>query len=663
MEVVNFDKETDESIDSNTILRYLEESSNSQIMLELSCRQVLTDQDIEQVAFVLKQDHHLQLQTLKLSKNGLTDLSAPALADILRWTAPTLRELDLSENAVKATGLQSLVEGALTLSTCRLTTLNLSNNKLDAKGAHTLAALIRGNTSIHTLHLGHNNLRHRSIKAISKSLCESSSNIRHLDLTQNKLEDRGAKDIAMALDPRSSQCQLETLNLCNNKIRSNGAFHLADAFVKGKNLFLKTLDLSDNFIEANGAEAFGVVLRFSYTLEELNLSRNNIGDQGVMVIAQGLKENPESRLKRLDLSWNAIKNEGACKLADMLTGHSGLMYLNLKSNFICDAGIQALAQSLPFHIALEELDLTGNQMRDASPLIDALCHHTTKLQRLHCEQNQLTPQEQARLEAAFTFRENKLGWLGKLLRDIKEKTQVSCNLSNRNHSDEEIIALSRQLAKYHRKTTTAVFGGANVTYRGIVKLAATVIAENTANLQRLYLKQAPLVGDVGAAALAQGLACNNTIRCLSLTRCNITGEGARMLSNALRRNSTLQRLSLEGNQIGDAGFQELCKAILKPTKQRQSGLISLNVGQNEISDSGFCNMPSIIRLDELHLDGNCITDRGALDLAKAVMGNKSLRWLNLRNNQQLSWKGVETLKMFLHTSLVLDCDPRENPIS
>ena len=123
------------------------------------------------------------------------------------------------------------------------------------------------------------------------------------------------------------------------------------------------------------------------------------------------------------------------------------------------------------------------------------------------------------------------------------------------------------------------------------------------------------------------------------------------------------RKRLKGNRIGDEGFQELCEAVkARPINMQQeerhtsSSLISINVGENGITDAGLGNMPCISQLEELYLDGNDITDRGALDLAKAVMGNKSMRWLNLEANPRLSWKGIETLKMFLHKPEVLDAD-------
>jgi NLR family CARD domain-containing protein 3 len=649
----NSDENSSQIVDGDHMLRYL--AANHPNVQELVCSQVLNDADIDNLSAFLIQNYtpDMQLRSLQLPKNNLTVSCAKALAHIIHST-PTLVDLDLSDNCVKAEGLSIVIDDALAVSTCRLTDLNLSNNKLGGRqGASLIAKLLRDNTSLRTLVLGHNDLggRNQSMKEILTSLHRSC--LLHLDLTANKLGDRGAAGIAEALAAPDGKLQI--LNLANNKIRYSGAYKLADAFVKHNNTALLKLDLRDNMIEAEGAQAFGSALRLSYTLQELNLSRNNIGDDGLRVIALGLKENRTSALRRLDLSWNGIKDGGARLLADMLMDNSVLTYLNLRCNFICDEGIRALAESLPFPLALDELDLVGNQMRDPTALIDALCHHVTKLEILRCEQNRMSPEAESRLQAAFMFRANKRGWLGGLLREIRERKQVSCNLSTRQHSDEELIAISRHLSKYKPKVTTAMFGGTQVTFRGITILAQEVLSTNSAHLQRLYIRNAPIT-DIGAAALAQALASNTTLRCLSLAKCHITEDGAKMISNSLRRNSTLTRLSLEVNQIGDKGFREICEAILDPP---HPSLISLNVSQNGITDHGLACLLSITKLDELHLGGNnLVTDFGALSLAMAVYGNQTLRWLNVCKTG-LSCKGIKVLQMFLHTPYVLDHDSRQ----
>ncbi len=643
--VAKFDKTpSDESfINGGEILKYL--ANNIAHIEQIHCSHVFQNEDIARLHTILCENHEkVKLRSLKLPKNGLTTESVPSLARIIQQTE-FLREIDLSDNEIKPEGLSYLLDHALVLPTCRLESVHLSNNKLGAKGASVVASLLRANHYLRELFLSHNSFG-RSIKSLGLYL----GRLVRLDLSQNKLGDRGAHVVGEVL--ASPECLLEDLDLSNNKIGHNGAYHLADAFIKGHNKSLKILNLMDNNIETEGAEAFGVVLKFSHTLQELNLSRNSIGDNGVRLIAQGLIENEDTCLQGLDISWNGIKDAGAGFLAEMLVQNSSLTLLNLKCNFICDSGMKALAESLKADMALEELNLVGNQMRDPSPFIHVVCRHSIKLKTLYFEQNVLTDEAENQLHAAFAFRENKKGWLGKILRDVKEKKMICFDLTKKKHGDEEVLAIMVSLAKFKPCVTCASFGGCLVSCRSVGRLSESVLAANGVNLQRLYIKDAPL-GFNGAVALAKALLKNTTLRCLSLKRCDI-GEGSLQIAQALADNTSLLRLDLEGNSIGNLGFQEICKSVFGD-KTNHPSLISLNVANNRIYDTGLSHLCCISKLEDLRLDGNRITDMAALDIAKAIMGHSSLKWLCLRNTD-ITWKGVRALKLFLHNPLVLDAD-------
>jgi Ran GTPase-activating protein (RanGAP) involved in mRNA processing and transport len=643
--VAKFDKiPSDESfVNSDEILQYL--ANNIAQIEKIHCSHVFQNEDVAKLHTILFENHEIvKLRSLKLPKNGLTTESVPSLARIIQQTE-LLREIDLSDNEIKPEGLSFLLDHALLLPTCLLESIHLSNNKLGPKGASVIASLLRAEHSLRELSLSHNSFG-RSIKSMGLYL----GRLVRLDLSQNKLGDRGAHIIGEVL--AAPECLLEVLDLSNNKIGYSGAYHLADAFIKGHNKSLQILNLMDNNIETEGAEAFGVVLKFSHTLRELNLSRNSIGDNGVRLIAQGIIENEDTCLQSLDVSWNGIKDAGAGFLAEMLMQNSALTHLNLKCNFICDSGMKVLAESLKADMALEVLNLVGNQMRDPSPFIHVVCCHPIKLKTLYFEQNVLTDEAENQLHAAFAFRENKKGWLGKILRDIKEKKMICFDLTKKRHGDEELLAIMVSLAKFKPCVTSASFGGSMVSCRSVGRLSECVVAANEVNLQRLYIKDTPL-GFNGAVALAKALLKNTTIRCLSLKRCDL-GEGSLQIARALADNASLLRLDLEGNSIGDLGFQEICKSVFTDSKNHPS-LISLNVANNRINDAGLSHLHCITKLEDLRLDGNRITDMAALDIAKAVMGHSSLKWLCLRNTD-ITWKGVRALTLFLHTPLVLDAD-------
>jgi len=96
-------------------------------------------------------------------------------------------------------------------------------------------------------------------------------------------------------------------------------------------------------------------------------------------------------------------------------------------------------------------------------------------------------------------------------------------------------------------------------------------------------------------------------------------------------------------------------------------LKSLNVSSCGITDHGLSLSWAPLDLEELHLGNNDITDLGALELAKSLCisssgqqtNGRGLRWLGLSGNR-LTWKGIQTLKLFLPASSVLEADNQQD---
>ena len=71
----------------------------------------------------------------------------------------------------------------------------------------------------------------------------------------------------------------------------------------------------------------------------------------------------ECRLSELLLGGNRLRDEGAMKLADIITASRSLLHLDVGSNSITSKGLCALARAVSHHTTLQEMELWGN--RDA----------------------------------------------------------------------------------------------------------------------------------------------------------------------------------------------------------------------------------------------------------------------------------------------------------
>mmetsp|Transcript_16009 Transcript_16009/g.44064 ORF Transcript_16009/g.44064 Transcript_16009/m.44064 type:complete len:696 (+) Transcript_16009:267-2354(+) len=658
-------------IDSDHVLRYYEDRKH--VVRELCVGgQLWQDEHVGELAGIVRgrdggAHHHTSndicLQRLSLSNNELTSGSADSLANIVE-NVHTLRELDLSDNKVELSGLKRLGR-ALRGDRSALRSLNLFNNHLSSKCADQISDILRDNTTLVSLNLGKNQLRSMGCIAKLATAFQRNAYLQQLDLSHNKMGNKGATKLAPVLDPSESLCPLQELNLANNNLTEAGIHELIGAMIEGQNTQLTKLILSNNNLGGNdkaqsrdgedgserkeGIRACAIFLQYSHTIQEMILSACNVGDEGVELLCHGIQEEhlSASSLRVLDLGWNCIHDSGAVRLAAMLEANDSLEVLNLASNGIDNAGAEALASCLLPNNRLKELNLAVNQIRDggAIKLAEAICHVECTLITLKWEDNRrISNLGRGRLEGAFRFREARSCWLGKTLRDIETRRNMpSLKLKL---GDDELICICHHLGIHRPKLPFFKLSESmprTVTNRGIDVLAKTVISQNCIPLKRLYVYNTH-IGDRGAAAISQALLHNQYLTTLSLVSCDISDEGASFLANLLLRKTKLQRIDLKKNQIGHVGAQKLFHAIcddpVHPT------VTTLNLSQNLLTDMAVCTLGSFEPLTEVFLGENMLTDRGALDLAKACMLSPKLARLHVPGNQ-MTKRGIQALNLFL----------------
>lgn len=99
--------------------------------------------------------------------------------------------------------------------------------------------------------------------------------------------------------------------------------------------------------------------RSTNTLEELDVSGNDIDDDDLDILAMALQKNQS--VKHVDLGSNKISGNAARSLAKTIeSNESGVETLNLSHNSICDEDASILIDSLGSNSKLTTLDLQGN---------------------------------------------------------------------------------------------------------------------------------------------------------------------------------------------------------------------------------------------------------------------------------------------------------------
>ena len=114
--------------------------------------------------------------------------------------------------------------------------------------------------------------------------------------------------------------ELQTLDLSCNAIDDGGVDALVGVLTNSR---LQHMYLSSNRITAGACQSLAVLLtNMSSNLEELSLYRNNIGNEGALILSNALTSN--RKLKELDLEGNGITVEGWSSFSKVLCDTSSV---------------------------------------------------------------------------------------------------------------------------------------------------------------------------------------------------------------------------------------------------------------------------------------------------------------------------------------------------
>ena len=194
--------------------------------------------------------------------------------------------------------------------------------------------------------------------------------------------------------------KMKQLNMINVGLDNSGMEILAEGLTYNASLTDGVLDLSENDIGDQGLQALAFSLASNTNLRELRLANNNIGDVGLETLADSLARNRALRVLSIarntaitvsgvrsvsrilrssgleDLCLDGInfsyEYHGWNTLADALSTNNSLVSLSLQCWWgdvsIGDDGLRALARGLSHNSHLKTLDLSGNRAITTSGL-------------------------------------------------------------------------------------------------------------------------------------------------------------------------------------------------------------------------------------------------------------------------------------------------------
>ncbi|XP_050162766.1 F-actin-uncapping protein LRRC16A isoform X7 [Myiozetetes cayanensis] len=342
------------------------------------------------------------------------------------------------------------------------------------------------------------------------------------------------------------------------------------------NQWFTKLSSKDLKLSTDVCEQILRVVSRSNRLEELVLENAGLRTDFAQKLASALAHNPNSGLHTINLASNPLEDRGVSSLSIQFAKlPKGLKHLNLSKTSLSPKGVNSLSQSLSANSLIANtlvyLDLSGNALRgdDLSSLYNFLA-----------QPNALVHLDLSNTECALDM------VCGALLRGCLQHLAV--------------LSLSRTLFS-HRK-------GKEVP-PSFKQFFSSSLALMQINLSGTKLPPEPL------KALLLGLACNHNLKevsldlssceplqSLSLADSKLKTE-VTIIINALGSNTSLTKVDISGNAMGDMGAKMLAKALQINTKLR-----------------------TVI------WDKNNITAQGFQDIAVALEKNYTLRFMPIPMN-------------------------------
>lgn len=575
-----------------------------------------------------------EIKSLDLGNNNIGDVGVTEFAKVLPQTQIT--NIDLSGCNIK---VQGAIELANALPQSKIRSLNLRGNDIESAGAAALVQALPqsqlsclnlwvkgdkwGETFVLAVDLSESKSKSkgfdldsekigRGVTALTKTVLHSKA--KDLDLRGLNINDQEAIVIAYVLTKVLPKSQITHINLSKNNIGVEGAIALAQALLQTK---ITSLDLLDNKIGDDGAAAFAQALPRSQ-ITHLDLSENNIGDDGLIELVKTL---PQSKIESFSLKHNKIQR-AATILAQALS-QTKITNLDLLDNNIGDEGATALAKVL-LDSQIINLGLSKNNIGVEGAIAFA----------------QTLPQSQI---TDFNFSDNNIGDGGAIAfaKILVQSKIMNIDLSRNNIGVVGAAALAQPLTKSKVKN---IYLNGNKIWDGRVAASAQTLPQTQFN--GFYFSEYDIGDDEdeASASLAHLPYLGDSLKV------NQIDSTAAALAKCVQGQSTFKLIDGRMTSVGAAA---LAKVLIMPGNK----ITSLDLSKNHLfGDSGVAKLAIALpksQITRLNLKSTNIGDAGAAELAAVLVSpDNKITSLDLSENL-IGYKGCGALLIAVKSSCIV----------
>ncbi len=276
---------------------------------------------------------------LVIKRNHVSERGAGAVAELAASNSESLLRISVKKNHLGNRGVAILVRG---LARCKaIRAMDLDLNEIGLAGASEVSKLLGGTLpSLRFLSLAGNELGDGGVRAMEERVAKDRT-VTHLSLRGNDIGMLGAESIARFL---TQNPVLTHLDLGWNNLGALGTRTIALAVIQGRTLV--SLNLERNYLGNTGAILLctaGILSGTASPLQVLSMASNSIGPSGGRAIAKSLQGN--LRLERLSLAENLLGDAGTIFLAAALS-QTALRELELSRNGVGESGVVAITKAM-----------------------------------------------------------------------------------------------------------------------------------------------------------------------------------------------------------------------------------------------------------------------------------------------------------------------------
>ena len=384
----------------------------------------------------------------------------------------------------------------------------------------------------------------------------------------------------------------EVFLFCKSKCLDIGISYRDNIFLKFKdfcNLRCKNriADLSDSFFGINSVKFLADILYNTDRISRLNLSKNNIGDEGAILLINSLKDSQS--LISLDISSNSISHKGGSILFTTFVHQQSIVNLDISSheginrNRLTIRGIRNIQEFLEKNLFVEKLNISANSLKNEGfELICKGLNNNITLKELSIGNNDIN--EEGLKQCLQYINITKINYL---------------NLGGNKIKDEGLFIFANNLRHFPELKAINV-SNCNIGYKGFKELLK--VLQSVRRIESLDISENRLKSEKFDELKI--FFCAFGLRYLNLSRCHLEDETTYLLGECLSMNETIKILNLSKNKISDAGFRTF---------------------QNLLNSNST--------LENLDLSCNFISEVTAIDFISNAEFNTSLKYLNLYDNQ------------------------------